>query len=174
MMKNKLFQQLWPLVIIFTFSALIVLSTELSELDKILDYVFTHTVFVSLFALALTIYGFNYNSISKVKAEIESRKNEENNKKLEEMLKSATKILNKFYKESKDDLIFVFFTLILSFIMISCKEIELSFFKLPRSENLIRSQIINFFSLLLLFSTLYAVYDLLKALVLINGREFLN
>jgi hypothetical protein len=173
-MKNKLFQQLWPLIIIFIFSALIVSFNELSELDKILDYVFTHTVFVSLFALALTIYGFNYNSISKVKTEIESRKNEKNNKKLEEMLKSATKRQNEFYKESKEDLVFVFLSLVLSFIMISCKEIELSFLELPKSENLIRGQIINFFSLLLLFSTLYAVYDLLKALVLINGREFLN
>lgn len=173
-MKNKVFQQLWPLIIIFIFSALIVSFTELSELDKILDYVFTHTVFVSLFALALTIYGFNYNSISKVKAEIESRKNERNNKKLEKMLKKATKIMNKFYKESKDDLIFVFFSLILSFIMISCKELDLSFLELPKSENLISGKIINLFSLLLLFSTLYAVYDLLKALVLINGREFLN
>jgi hypothetical protein len=173
-MKNKLFQQLWPLIIIFIFSALIVSFTELSELDKILDYVFTHTVFVSLFALALTIYGFNYNSISKVKAEIESRKNEKNNKKLEEMLKSATKRLNKFYKESREDLIYVFFSLILSFIMISCKKIKFSFLELPKSENLISGKIINLFSLLLLFSTLYAVYDLLKALVLINGREFLN
>jgi hypothetical protein len=172
-MKNKLFQQLWPLIIIFIFSALIVSFTELSELDKILDYVFTHTVFVSLFALALTIYGFNYNSISKVKAEIESRKNEKN-KKLEEMLKKATKRLNKFYKESREDLIYVFFSLILSFIIISCKKIKFSFLELSKSGNLISGKIINLFSLLLLFSTLYAVYDLLKALVLINGREFLN
>jgi hypothetical protein len=172
-MKNKVFQQLWPLMIIFIFSALIVSFTELSELDKILDYVFTHTVFVSLFALALTIYGFNYNSISKVKAEIESRKNE-NNKKLEEMLKKATKRLNKFYKESREDLIYVFFSLILSFIIISCKKIKFSFLELSKSGNLISGKIINLFSLLLLFSTLYAVYDLLKALVLINGREFLN
>ena len=173
-MKNKVFQQLCPLMIIIVFSALIVSFTELSELDKILDYLFTHTVFVSLFALALTIYVSNYNSISKVKAEIESRKNEKNNKKLEEMLKSATKRQNEFYKESKEDLVFVFLSLVLSFIMISCKEIELSFLELPKSENLIRGQIINFFSLLLLFSTLYAVYDLLKALVLINQRKFLN
>jgi hypothetical protein len=172
-MKNKLLQQLWPLIIIFIFSALIVSFTELSELDKILDYVFTHTVFVSLFALALTIYGFNYNSISKVKAEIESRKNEKN-KKLEEMLKKATKRLNKFYKESREDLIYVFFSLILSFIIISCKKIKFSFLELSKSGNLISGKIINLFSLLLLFSTLYAVYDLLKALVLINGREFLN
>ncbi|PTV94100.1 hypothetical protein C8C76_13429 [Halanaerobium saccharolyticum] len=172
-MKNKVFQQLWPLMIIFIFSALIVSFTELSELDKILDYVFTHTVFVSLFALALTIYVSNYNSISKVKAEIESRKNE-NNKKLEEMLKKATKRLNKFYKESREDLIYVFFSLILSFIIISCKKIKFSFLELSKSGNLISGKIINLFSLLLLFSTLYAVYDLLKALVLINGREFLN
>jgi len=172
-MKNKLFQQLWPLIIIFIFSALIVSFTELSELDKILDYVFSHTVFVFLFALALTIYGFNYNSISKVKAEIESRKNEKN-KKLEEMLKKATKRLNKFYKESREDLIYVFFSLILSFIIISCKKIKFSFLELSKSGNLISGKIINLFSLLLLFSTLYAVYDLLKALVLINGREFLN
>jgi len=172
-MKNKLFQQLWPLIIIFIFSALIVSFTELSELDKILDYVFSHTVFVSLFALALTIYGFNYNSISKVKAEIESRKNEKN-KKFEEMLKKATKRLNKFYKESREDLIYVFFSLILSFIIISCKKIKFSFLELSKSGNLISGKIINLFSLLLFFSTLYAVYDLLKALVLINGREFLN
>ena len=172
-MKNKLFQQLWPLIIIFIFSALIVSFTELSELDKILDYVFSHTVFVSLFALALTIYVSNYNSISKVKAEIESRKNE-NNKKLEEMLKKATKRLNKFYKESREDLIYVFFSLILSFIIISCKKIKFSFLELSKSGNLISGKIINLFSLLLFFSTLYAVYDLLKALVLINGREFLN
>lgn len=173
-MKNKVFQQLCPLMIIIVFSALIVSFTELSELDKILDYLFTHTVFVSLFALALTIYGFNYNSISKVKAEIESRKNEKNNKKLEEMLKKATKRQNEFYKESREDLIYVFFSLILSFIIISCKKIKFSFLELSKSENLISGKIINFLSLLLLFSTLYAVYDLLKALVLINGRKFLN
>jgi hypothetical protein len=173
-MKNKLFQQLWPLLIIFIFSALIVSFTELSELDKILDYVFTHTVFVSLFALALTIYGFNYNSISKVKAEIESKKNENNNKKFEKMLKRATKRLNKFYKESREDLIFVFFSLILSFIIISCKKIDIPVLKFSISATISGANILNFISLLLLFFTLYAVYDLLKALVLINGREFLN
>jgi hypothetical protein len=58
--------------------------------------------------------------------------------------------------------------------IISCKKIDIPVLKFSISATISGANILNFISLLLLFFTLYAVYDLLKALVLINGREFLN
>jgi len=81
-MKHKIFHQLWPLLIIIIFSTMIVLFTELNELEELLDYVFNYSVFGTLFGFALTIYGLNYHSISKVKSEIKDEKDNPLNKEL--------------------------------------------------------------------------------------------
>jgi hypothetical protein len=172
-MKNKLFHQLWPLILIIIFSVAIVTFTEKKELENLLTYIFNYISLSTFLGFAITLYSFNYNSSSKVKAQLESRKVETESAQALKEINQALKTIGNFYKESKDNLIFIFANFSLSVIMVSCKKIDLPVISWPLKKPLSGLNLINFFSLLILFSSLYALYDLLKSLVLINGREFL-